>query len=292
MPGLCGLREDFPMLAGGLIYMDNAASTLKPASVIEVMSRFAGSTYANVHRGVYKEAVRATREYEEAHRAVERFLCARPGEIVFTGHGTTGGLHLAALLALANSLIGEGDEIIASMDAHNSNLLTWRSLARLSRARLRLVPVDGEGVPRWDLLESMISPRTRIVAVGHVSNVTGYESPVREIARIAHEAGAMVIVDGAQSVPHLKVCPRELGADMLAFSPHKMLGPTGIGVLWIRQDLARSLEPPLGGGGTVEDVSLEGGAVTPVWAEPPLRFEAGTPPHHRGRRSGRRHRVP
>ncbi|MCE4600192.1 MAG: cysteine desulfurase [Desulfurococcales archaeon] len=272
------IKKDFPELSTGLIYLDNAASTLKPYNVLEAMREFAGKKYANVHRGVYTEAVEATREYEEAHRVVARFIGAREGEVVFVPQGTTRAIQLAALLIHYNAGLSGGDEIIVPGDAHNSNLLPWRQLSRLTGARLKIVPVDREGVPRWDELGGLITRNTKVVAVTHVSNVTGYESPVRDISGIAHEHGALVVVDGAQSTPHMPIDVRGLGADFFAFSGHKMLGPTGIGVLWIRGDLAAEWEPPLGGGGTIKDVIQVDGEVRVLWDDPPWRFEPGTPP--------------
>ncbi len=271
------LRRDFPELEGGLVYLDNAASTLKPRQVVEAMASFALRRYANVHRGIYRLAAEATKAYEDAHETVAGFIGARPEEVVFTS-GTTGSLHLVALLAETNGLVSGKGRIVVPGDAHHSLLLSMRYLARKTGAALEIIPVDGEGVPRWDLLDEVIDADVELVAVTHVSNVTGYESPVEWIARRARKAGALVLVDGAQSVPHIPVNPRELGVDFLAFSGHKMLGPTGIGVLWIREELARTLEPPIGGGGTVRDVSVEDDTVRVEWDDPPMRFEAGTPP--------------
>lgn len=275
------VRRDFPELSRGrIIYLDNAASTLKPRQVIDEMKMFMEELYANVHRGVYPLSAEATRIYEEAHSTVADLICARPEEIVFTPQGTTNALHLAALLIYNNRLIGEGDEIIVPGDAHNSNLLPWVQIAKWSRASVRILPVGEDGTPEWHRLGELISKKTRIVAVTHVSNVTGYESPVNEISKIAREVGALVVVDAAQSVPHQPICINRLDVDFLAFSGHKMLGPTGIGVLWIRRDLAVNLEPPLAGGGTVRDVNYDhkDKLVRVEWDEPPWRFEAGTPP--------------
>ncbi len=272
------VRGWFPALRGGLVFLDSAASTLKPERVVSIMSRFAVEGYANVHRGLYRLSLEASRLYEEAHDVVARFVGARGREeIVFTA-GSTSALHLAVLLAEYNGLVGRGDEIIVSVAEHHSNLVPWYRLARRVGARLRLVPVDGEGRPRWDMVDELLTDRTRIVAIGHVSNVTGYEAPVAEVARRAHKVGALVVVDGAQSVPHIPVDVERLGADMIAWSGHKMLGPTGIGVLWIRRELAHELEPPLGGGGTVRRVRALEGGLDVEWEEPPWRFEAGTPP--------------
>lgn len=272
------LRPLFPALHGGLVFLDSAASTLKPRPVLDAMHEFALNKYANVHRGSYRLSVEATEAYEEAHRIVERFIGAREGEVVFTGN-TTSSMHLAALLSLWNGVIKPGSRVVVPLDAHHSTLLPWARAAERAGASLSLVPVDGEGVPRWEVLDELLGEGdVSVVVVTHVSNVTGYESPVREIAARAKRQGALVVVDSAQGVPHLPVNVNHLGADMIAFSGHKMLGPTGIGVLWIRRELAESLEPPLGGGGTVEEVRVEGGRLLVEWEEPPLKFESGTPP--------------
>ncbi|MCE4618735.1 MAG: aminotransferase class V-fold PLP-dependent enzyme [Desulfurococcales archaeon] len=274
-------RGDFPeLLNTGIIYFDNAASTLKPKHVIDAMNEFITKTYANVHRGVYNLAMESTRLYEEAHDIVSKLICAEQEEIVFTPQGTTNALQLVALLLHHNGILREGDEIIVPGDAHNSNLLPWRQIARWNKARVKVVPVDQNGIPRWDKLGELVSHRTRLIAVTHVSNVTGYESPLDKISKIAREVGAYIVVDGAQSVPHIPVCVNNLDIDFLAFSGHKMLGPTGIGVLWIRKELAYELEPPLAGGGTIKDVECKCGAnnIRVDWEEPPWKFEAGTPP--------------
>lgn len=273
------VRRDFPQLAEGkMVYLDNAASTLKPIQVVEAMSKFASTRYSNVHRGVHRWSIEASREYEDAHEVVAKFINARDWREVIFVRNTTEAINLVALSLVASGFIGEGDEILASEAEHHSNLLPWVTAARLARARLRLVPVNGEGVPQWDRIDYYLTDRTKVVAIGHVSNVTGYRSPVRRVARAAHKVGALVVVDGAQSVPHMPVDVRELEADFLAFSGHKMLGPTGIGVLWGRLDLLENLWPGVSGGGTIRDVWLEGGEVKVDWDEPPWRFEAGTPP--------------
>lgn len=275
----CSLRDDFPeILVRKIHYLDSAASALKPSSVIRAMSEFASTSYANVHRGSYEISREATRAYEEAHERVARFIGAFSWrEVIFTKN-TTESIQLVATTLLFNKVIEEGDEIVTSEAEHHSNLLPWVRVAERARAKIRLIPVNEEGVPRWDLLGEMISRRTKVVAIGHASNVTGYVADVRSVAKLAHEVGALVVVDGAQSVPHMRVNVKDLGADFLAFSGHKIMGPTGIGVLWGREDLLESLEPPLGGGGTVSRVSAEGDSVKISWSPSPAKFEAGTPP--------------
>lgn len=272
-------RSDFPEITQrNIAYLDSAASSLKPVQVIESMKEFAALSYANVHRGVYKVSMEASRAYEEAHELAAKFIGARSWEeIVFTKN-TTEALQLVAGLLLWNRYIDKEDEIIVSKAEHHSNLLPWVRAAEAVGAKVKLVPVNKEGVPRWEALGEMISKRTKVVAIGHASNVTGYVSDVKEVAKVAHESGALVVVDGAQSVPHMKIDVREMGADFLAFSGHKMLGPSGIGVLWGKQEILEELEPPFGGGGTVERVFLEEGRVRIAWHRSPWKFEAGTPP--------------
>ena len=271
-------REDFPeIIDRGVIYLDSAATTLKPRQVVEAMARFATHSYSNVHRGVYGLSIEASEAYEDSHEDVARFIGGRWDEVVFV-RNTSEAIQLAVLTLLFNGYIQKGDEIIATQADHHSLVLPLARVAGFVGARLRIIPVDGEGKPMWDLLTSMMSKRTKIVAFSHKSNVTGYTSNAKKIAEIAREHGAIVIVDGAQSVPHMKIDVNDLGIDFLAFSGHKMLGPTGIGVLWGRIDLLEKLEPPLGGGGTVRRVRLVGEDLDISWEEPPWRFEAGTPP--------------
>ena len=272
------IRSDFPTLEDkDVVFLDNAASTLKPRQVIDSMTYFTINRYSNVHRGIYRLSMEASKAYEDAHEIVAKFIGAAWSELVFTKN-TTDSIQLAALTLLWNKVIDRGTEIIVTEAEHHSNLLPWIRVAKLAGARLRFVPVDREGIPRWEVLGSIISDKTKVIAVGHVSNVTGYISPIRDIARIAHEHGAIIVVDSAQGVPHIPVNVKELGVDMLAFSGHKMLGPSGIGGLYIRQDLAESLEPPLGAGGTVSRVKMVDGAISIEWLSTPWKFESGTPP--------------
>ncbi len=272
------IRADFPALEDSdIVFLDNAASTLKPRQVIDAMSNFTSKKYSNVHRGIYKLSMEASKAYEDAHEIVAKFIGASWNEIVFTKN-TSESLQLAALLLLWNKILDRDSEIIVTEAEHHSNLLPWVRIAKLAGAKLKVIPVDDQGVPRWEILESTISDKTRVVAIGHISNVTGYVSPVSRITRIAHEHGAIVILDSAQGVPHVPVNVKELNIDMLAFSGHKMLGPTGIGGLYIRLDLAETLEPPLGAGGTVSRVRMIDGAIQIDWSPTPWKFESGTPP--------------
>ncbi len=273
------IRSWFPTLQKtNLVYLDNAASTLKPIQVIEAVKEKMMYQYANVHRGVYPLAAKATEDYEHAHETVASFLKAKPEEIVFTS-GSTGSLQLAARLLEHNNYITEKTTIILPLDLHHSALLPFYKAGRRNKSRIILLDIDEKGVPKWDTLEELLveNPSSIIVA-GHVSNVTGYEALIARIGKLAAKHGACLIVDGAQSVPHLPINVEELGACMLAFSGHKMLAPTGIGVLWIKKELAETLEPAYGGGGAVGDVKAENNMIQIEWLEPPWRFEHGTPP--------------
>lgn len=273
------LREDFPeLLRRGVVYLDSAASSLKPRVVIESMREFMEYNYANVHRGVYSISMEASRAYEEAHSIVANFVNARSWDEVIFVRNTTEAIQLLALTLAYNGFIGRGDEVIVTEADHHSNLLPWIRIAKLVGAKVKLVPVNEVGIPKWEILEGIVSERTKVIAFSHASNVTGYLSDARRIARIAHSVGALVALDGAQSVPHVKIDVRELDVDFIAFSGHKMLGPTGIGVLWGRRDILEGLEPPLGGGGTVKRVRIAGDSVSVEWDDLPWRFESGTPP--------------
>ncbi len=273
------VRLDFPEIKHrDVVYLDSAASSLKPWSVIEAMKFFMEHSYANVHRGVYAISMEASRAYEEAHEIVARFINARSWDEVIFVKNTTEAVQLLALTLAFNKVVGRGDEVIVTEADHHSNIIPWVRVARMIGAKVKLLPVNDKGIPRWELLEEMVSERTRIISFSHASNVTGYVNDVRRVARIAHSVGALVALDGAQSVPHMRVDVRELEVDFIAFSGHKMLGPTGIGVLWGRRDVMEDLEPPLGGGGTVKRVRLGEGDVSIEWDELPWRFEAGTPP--------------
>ncbi len=274
------LRSDFPVLSltfrgKRIAYLDNAATTQKPRSVIEAVKRFYESSYANVGRGVYQLSLEATRRYEEARRVVAGFIGARPGELVFTRNATEG-INMAAYSLLASGLLGRGKNIVISVMEHHSNMLPWARVAEISGAELRVAGVDDEGRLLMDELERLVDDSTTIVALTHVSNVTGVVNPVEEICRVAHEHGALCLVDGAQSVPHMPVDVKRIDADFLAFSGHKMVGPMGIGGLYIRGEVMERLVPPFTGGGTVRGAKISE-KVEPLWVDMPYRFEAGTP---------------
>ena len=271
------IRQDFPILqrkvnGKPLVYLDNAATTQRPLSVIQAVEAFYRTYNANVHRSPHTLSFEATQAYEDAHRAVARLIHAPSWREVIFVRNATEALNLVAY-GWGLHHLKEGDEILTTVSEHHSNIVPWQFLARITGARVRYVPVDDEG--RWtpDDVRKLLSPRTRIVALGHVSNITGVIHPVKEAASIAREAGALVVVDGAQAVPHLPVNVQDLGVDFYAASGHKMLGPTGIGFLWGRKELLEAMEPFLYGGDMISEVTLEGAS----WNELPWKFEAGTP---------------
>ncbi|MDZ7749315.1 MAG: cysteine desulfurase [Halofilum sp. (in: g-proteobacteria)] len=271
------LREDFPILRqqiGGhpLVYLDNAATTQKPLAVIDTLDRYYRETNANIHRGVHTLAERATAQYEDARERVAGFInAAEAREIVFT-RGTTEAVNLVAQSYLRPRLAA-GDEIVVSEMEHHSNIVPWQLVAEHTGARIRVLPITDTGELELDDLPGLLNERTRLVAIGHVSNALGTVNPVARIVATAHERGVPVLVDGAQSVPHFAVDVQALGADFYCFSGHKMFGPTGIGVLYAQADILEQMPPYQGGGEMISKVSFEGTEFNVV----PHRFEAGTP---------------
>ncbi len=272
-----GLREDFPILervvhGQRLVYLDNAATTQKPRSMIDALTGYYTTFNANVHRGIHTLAEEATAAYESTRKKMARFIGADdPQQIVFT-RNTTESLNLLAS-SLGNRHVNEGDEILLTEMEHHSNLVPWFLLAKRKKARIRHIPITGDGKLDLSKLDSLLTARTKIVSVVHVSNVLGTINPIQEIARRAKNAGAFMIVDSAQGVPHLPVNVQELGADFVAFSAHKMCGPTGVGVLWGKPELLDALDPYMGGGEMIREVRLD----SATWNHVPWKFEAGTP---------------
>jgi cysteine desulfurase/selenocysteine lyase len=272
------IRAEYPILRSQinghpLAYLDNAATTQKPRAVVEAEADFSLLANANVHRGVHTLSQRATLAFDAVRDRVRRFLNAREaGEVVFTS-GTTAALNLVAQ-SYARSVLRPGDEILLTEMEHHSNIVPWQLVAKPTGAKIRVLPTTDDGELDLGAASAVIGPRTRIVAVSHVSNVLGTVNPVRVLADRAHAAGAVVVVDGAQAVPHLKVDVMELGADFYAASAHKMYGPTGVGMLYGRRELLEAMPPWQGGGGMIQSVSFEDTTFAPI----PGRFEAGTPP--------------
>ncbi len=270
-------RADFPILSRRinghpLVYLDSAASSQKPTQVIEAVQRYYAWSHANVHRSIHTLGEEATELYEAARDAVRGFIGARAREEVVFTRGTTEAINLVA--QAVGRTLRPGDEIIVTEMEHHSNLVPWQMACRDHGAVLKAVPLAGEGYLDLDAFDRLLSPRTRMVAVTHVSNVLGTINPVAQIARRAHEAGALVLTDGAQAAPHLSVDVARLGVDFYAFSGHKMLGPTGIGVLYGRREVLERLEPAWGGGEMIKEVWID----RAQWNDLPWRFEPGTPP--------------
>lgn len=271
------IREDFPILGREvygkpLVYLDNGATTQKPRSVVEAMTHEYYNVNANVHRGVHFLSQQATELHEQARETVRRFLNARStAEIVFT-RGTTESINLVAT-TFGDAILKEGDEVIVSEMEHHSNIVSWQLVQARKGIRLRVIPITDEGELRLDEYEKLFNERTRLVSITHVSNVLGTVNPVKEMIRTAHDHGVPVLVDGAQSTPHFAVDVQELDCDFFAFSGHKIYGPTGIGVLYGKEEWLDRLPPYMGGGEMIQNVSFEG----TTFNELPYKFEAGTP---------------
>ncbi|MBT4100072.1 MAG: cysteine desulfurase [Gemmatimonadetes bacterium] len=271
------VRRDFPILGRAvrdrrLVYLDNAATTQKPRSVIESIERFYEEDNANIHRGVHLLSQQATFGYERARGRIATFINApESSECIFL-RGTTEAANLVAH-GFGRPRCGPGDEIIITHMEHHSNIVPWQLLCEATGATLRVVPISDEGVLDLEVYEQLLSEKTCLVAVAHASNVLGTVNPIRQMADLAHEQGAVVFVDGAQGAPHLAVDVQSLGCDFYAFSGHKLFGPTGIGVLWGRRNLLDNMSPYEGGGSMIQTVTLE----SSTYADVPTRFEAGTP---------------
>jgi cysteine desulfurase/selenocysteine lyase len=264
---------EFPLLAQpGLTYLDAAATSQTPRAVIEAMDRYYNEYRASIHRGVYPLAARATEAYEGARAHVAAFAGSTPGETVFTRNATEA-LNLVAY-SWGRANVRAGDLVVVTEMEHHSNLVPWQLLCSETGAELAYVPIDGDGRLALDALDGLLARKPRLVAVAHVSNVLGTINPIADIAARAHDAGAVVVVDGAQAAPHMPLDVRALGADFYAWTGHKAYGPTGIGILHGRRELLEAMPPFLGGGHMISRV----GDFESQWAEPPARFEAGTMP--------------
>ena len=265
-------RKDFPLLQQNKIaYLDNAATAQRPQCVIDAESSFYRNSNANPLRGLYSLSVEATEIYENAREAVRDFLNASSTEEIIFTRGTTEGLNLVAY-SYGLHRVKEGDELLVSIMEHHSNLLPWQMVCRQTGAKLRFIECEPDGSVDLAKVEPLINDRTKIVAINQVSNVLGRVNPVREIADMAHRHGAVIVVDGAQSTPHMPVNVRELDADFFAFSGHKVFGPMGIGVLYGKKELLDNMPPFLTGGEMIESVTRE----SAIYAELPHKFEAGT----------------
>ena len=271
------IRKDFPVLerlifCKPLVYLDNAASAQKPAAVAHAVERFYTENGANVHRGVHLLSAEATKEFEAVRDKVRGFLGARAREEIIFCRGTTEAINLVAQ-SYARPKLTEGDEILVTHLEHHSNIVPWQLVCEQTGAKLVVVPIDDRGDVVMEEFERRLSDRTRLVAVGHVSNALGTINPVREMIALAHARGAVVVVDGAQAVPHMRVDVTDLDCDFYAFSGHKLFGPTGIGVLYGKRDLLEAMPPYQGGGDMIRSVSFEGTTFNDL----PHKFEAGTP---------------
>ena len=270
------VRRDFPILTRTvhgrpLVYLDSGASSQRPLAVIDAVSHYEQTSHANIHRGVYVLSEEATAAYEQAHVRVGQFINADWDEVVFT-RNTTEALNLVAY-AWGLHTLRAGDEVVVTQMEHHSNIVPWQQIARHTGATVRYIRVDAQGHLDLEHAATLIGPRTKMVSVTHVSNVLGTVNPVRELGEMAHVHGALLCVDGAQSIPHMPIDVRALGCDFFAFSGHKMLGPTGIGGLYGKRQLLEQMEPFLYGGDMISEVTFEGAR----WNELPWKFEAGTP---------------
>jgi len=270
------IKKDFPILSrkiGGeeLVYLDNGATTQKPKKVIDSLVSYYENNNANVHRGVHTLSEEATNMYEHARKQVADFINALPSEIIFTS-GTTESLNIVAY-AWAEKNIKKGDVILATISEHHSNFIPWQMCAKRVGAVLELVNITEDGLLDMADLKSKLNSNVKLIAISHASNVLGTIFPIKEICKLAKQHDIKVSVDGAQGIPHLKVDVKSLGCDFYSFSGHKMLGPTGIGVLFIKKDILETLEPYKYGGGMIEKVSVDESS----WTIAPERFEAGTP---------------
>ena len=271
------VRKDFPMLAKEmhghpLVYFDTAATAQKPNAVIDAEHNFYCNHYGTVHRAIYDLSMEATAHYQAARVKIKEFINAeKEPQVIFT-RGTTESINLVAS-SFSRAFLKEGDEILIAQSEHHSNIVPWQFACKMTGATIQVIPIDDTGTLDTEALKELISEKTKMVAVAHISNSLGTINPIKEICKIAHKAGAKVLVDGAQGTPHLPVDVQELDCDFYAFSGHKTYGPTGIGVLYGKEELLEAMPPYMGGGDMIEQVSFEKSTFAPL----PLKFESGTP---------------
>ena len=271
------VRADFPILSRKvygkpLIYFDNAASSQKPSQVIDAISNYYEHEHSNIHRGVHHLSAEATEKYEAARKTVQKFINAEHShEIIFT-KGTTDAINLVAN-SFGNKYLNQGDEVIVSTLEHHSNIVPWQMICEAKGAKLKVIPINEAGELLLDEYKKLLSDKTKIVAVNHVSNALGTINPIEQIIELAHKKNIPVLIDGAQAIPHLKVDVRELDCDFYAFSSHKMFGPTGVGILYGKENLLNEIPPYQGGGDMIDKVTFE----KTTYNDLPHKFEAGTP---------------
>ena len=271
------IRNDFPILAQQvhgkpLVYLDNAATSQKPQSVLDALNRYYTTENSNIHRGIHYLSEQATADYEESRSKIRRLVNASDDREIIFVRGTTEGINLVAG-SYGRANVGEGDEVIISAMEHHSNIVPWQILCQERGAHLRVVPMNDDGELLVDEYDRLLGPRTRLVSMVHVSNSLGTINPIRRVIEMAHSRGVPVLVDGAQSAPHMNVDVQDLDCDFFAFSGHKLYGPTGIGVLYGKADLLESMPPYQGGGDMIKSVSFE----KTTYNSLPYKFEAGTP---------------
>ncbi|MEJ1241542.1 cysteine desulfurase [Chryseolinea sp. T2] len=271
------VRQEFPVLhqkvnGRDLVYFDNAATTQKPASVIKALAEYYEGYNANIHRGIHTLAEKATRAYEDTREAAQQFINAKHVEEIIFTRGVTEGINLVAS-SYGRAFVKAGDEIIVSELEHHSNIVPWQFVCEEKGAHLRVIPVSDEGVLDIEAYKKLLTPRTKIVSVNHASNSLGTINPVKEIIRLAHEAGAVVLIDGAQASAHLEIDVQDLDCDFYVVSSHKMYGPTGTGFLYGKKQLLEAMPPYQGGGEMIKEVTF----AKTTYNELPYKFEAGTP---------------
>src|SRR5882672_4521398 len=271
------IKKDFPLLSRSmngkpLVYLDSAATSQKPNSVIEAIADFYRRHNANIHRGVYSLAEEATALYEETREKVARFINSPTHQTVIFTRNTTESINLVAH-SWGRKFMKAGDEILITVLEHHANIVPWYLLAKEKGVKLKSAPLDKNQMLDMAAFKNLLTPSVKLVAVTAMSNVLGTITPIKEIVKLSHQNKSLVLVDGAQSVPHLPTDVKDLDCDFLAFSAHKMLGPTGVGVLWVRPEILERMDPFMSGGEMISKVTLE--EIT--WAEPPFKFEAGTP---------------